>query len=125
MTNEQFNKYKSLKTEIEPLKEFLEWCGKKYRCYGIGPYPMRLIKKKFRIGGKGNYLLDNTRVEIPIELQDRIIDVRDKCSYRHRISHNKGYCPFAKCPFGQSSTYIKNPTTRQIIENAKKQGLIP
>ena len=32
MTDEQFEKYQTLKNEIEPLKEFLEWCGKKYRC---------------------------------------------------------------------------------------------
>ena len=75
MTNEQFEKYQSLKKEIEPIKDFLEWCGKRYRCYGIGRYPMRLIKKKFCIGRKGSLIMDNTRVEIPIELQDRIIDV--------------------------------------------------
>ena len=75
MTNEQFEKYQALKKEIEPIKEFLEWCGKKYRCYGIEHYPMRLIKKKFSIGRKGNLTMDNTRVEIPIELQDQIIDV--------------------------------------------------
>lgn len=78
MTDEQFNKYQALKKEIEPLKAFLEWCGKKYRCYGIGQYPMRLIKKKFSIGRKGNLIMDDTIVEISIELQDQIIDVIEK-----------------------------------------------
>ena len=75
MTDEQFEKYQTLKNEIEPIKEFLEWCGKRYRCYGVHPYPMRLIKKKFSIGAIGNSLLDSTIVKLPIELQDRIIDV--------------------------------------------------
>lgn len=78
MTNEQFEKYQSLKKEIEPIKDFLEWCGKKYRCCGIGQYSMRLIKKKFSIGRKGAGLIDSTIVDIPIELQDRIIDVIEK-----------------------------------------------
>ena len=78
MTNEQFNKYQSLKKEIEPIKSFLEWCGKRYKCCFIGQYPMRLIKKKFSIGQKGIGAIDSTIVEIPIELQDRIIDIIEK-----------------------------------------------
>ena len=78
MTNEQFNKYQALKKEIEPLICFLKWCGKKYKCYGTGQFPIRLIKKKFCIGRKGIGLLDSTVDEIPIELQDRIIDVIEK-----------------------------------------------
>lgn len=75
MTNEQFNKYQTLKEEIKPLIEFLEWCGKRYRHNFIGQYNMRLIKKKFRIGRKGVGAIEDTIVEIPFELQDRIIDV--------------------------------------------------
>ncbi|MGN1138294.1 MAG: hypothetical protein ACI4RM_02515 [Ruminococcus sp.] len=75
MTNEQFNKYQTLKKEIEPIKSFLNWCGKRYRRKGIGQYHMRLIKKKFCIGRKGIGAIESTIVEIPIELQDRIIDV--------------------------------------------------
>ena len=75
MTNEQFEKYQALKKEIEPIKAFLEWCGKRHRCYGTGKFPMRLIKKKFCIGRKGMGVIDSTVDEIPIELQDRIIDV--------------------------------------------------
>lgn len=75
MTDEQFNKYQSLKKEIEPLKNFLHWCGKRYRCKGISQYHMRLIKRKFNIGRKGIGLIESTIVDIPFDLQDRIIDV--------------------------------------------------
>ena len=75
MTGEQFTKYQSLKKEIEPLISFLKWCGKRYKYCGIGQYPMRLIKKKFSIGRKGIGAIDDTIVELPFELQDRIIDV--------------------------------------------------
>ncbi|MEE1011197.1 MAG: hypothetical protein U0L11_04070 [Acutalibacteraceae bacterium] len=75
MTGEQFTKYQSLKKEIEPLISFLKWCGKRYKNHIVDKFPIRLIKKEFRIGRKGVGAIEDTIVEIPFELQDRIVDV--------------------------------------------------
>ena len=75
MTDKQYEEYKKLKDDIQPLKTFLFWCGKKYHCATLNHYKMRLIKKKFHIGRVGCGAMQNTEVKIPTELQDRIIEV--------------------------------------------------
>lgn len=75
MTDKQFEKYKKLKEEIQPLKNFLYWCGNKYHCDIVGRYQTRILKKKFRIGRVGSGFMESTEVELPQELQSRIIEV--------------------------------------------------
>lgn len=75
MTEKQYKKYTELKKEIEPLKNFLFWCGKKYRCTSVGHYQTRILKKKFCVGRVGCGCIENTEVKLPDELQDRIIEV--------------------------------------------------
>lgn len=75
MTELQYQKYRLLKEEIEPIKNFLSWCGNKYRDKYVSFYGMRLIKKEFKIGRKGYGAIPNTEVTIPYELQERIVEV--------------------------------------------------
>jgi hypothetical protein len=75
MTELQYQKYRLLKEEIEPIKNFLFWCGSKYHGKSISHYGMRLIKKKFNIGRKGYGATPDTEVTIPSELQERIVEV--------------------------------------------------
>ena len=75
MTEIQFKKYKELTEEIEPLKNFLFWCGKKYRCSSVGSYQTRILKKKFCVGRVGCGAIESTEVKLPLELQSRIVDV--------------------------------------------------
>ena len=75
MTQQQYDKYTELKKEIEPLKDFLFWCGKQYRCTSVSHYKTRILKKKFCVGRVGVGAIENTEVKLPDELQDRIIEV--------------------------------------------------
>ena len=75
MTEKQFDKYKELQEKIEPLKDFLFWCGNKYHCGSVSKYGMRIIKKKFCIGRVGFGVIKSTEINLPSELQDRIIEV--------------------------------------------------
>ena len=52
MTEKQYRDYVKLKKEIEPLEDFLFWCGDKYHGALVGNYPIWLIKKRFYIGRK-------------------------------------------------------------------------
>ena len=78
MTEKQYEKYRELKQEIQPLKSFLFWCGKKYHCATFNHYKMRLIKNKFHIGRVGCVAIKDMEVKIPLELQDKIIDVIER-----------------------------------------------
>ena len=77
MTDEQYQKYAKIKEEIEPIKDFLFWCGHKYSSRGYGGYETKLIRKKsiFSIGRVAYGGMTSMDVKIPLELQDRIIDV--------------------------------------------------
>lgn len=77
MTETQFKKYQKIKKELEPIKEFLFWCGNKYRHKAVSKY-------RFKIGvhRKGFSLIridptstiTENRYEIPYELQQRIVE---------------------------------------------------
>ena len=75
MTEIQYKQYKELQGKIEPLKDFLHWCGNKYRYNGVGQYETRILKKKFCVGRIGYGAINSTEVELPLELQERIIAV--------------------------------------------------
>ncbi len=73
MTEKQYRDYVKLKKEIEPLEDFLFWCGDKYHGALVGNYPIRLIKKRFYIGRKGREAMEDDIFEIPETLKYQII----------------------------------------------------
>ena len=44
MTNEQYENYQRIKKEIEPVKRFLEWSGKKYKNESVSLYRFSIKK---------------------------------------------------------------------------------
>ena len=77
MTEQQYKDYERISKELKPIKDFLFWCGERYKCDSVGKYDCRLITKvkDFLIGRKGNRAIESTEVELSDELQDRIIEV--------------------------------------------------
>jgi hypothetical protein len=79
MTEKQFAKYKKIQEELEPIKEFLFWCGNRYHNNCVGKYHFKIgtYRKHFalkRIGLAGGVVADDT-FEMPYELQNRIVEV--------------------------------------------------
>ena len=62
MTEEQYKKYQALTQEIKPVKEFLSWCGDKYRERAIGQYSFRIkvFGKSFHLEQAGIGVLKQT-----------------------------------------------------------------
>ncbi len=77
MTEQQYRNYKIISEELKPIKDFLFWCGEKYKCNSVEKYNCRLITKakEFLIGRQGYGAMESTEVLLPKELQDRIIEV--------------------------------------------------
>ena len=77
MTEGQYEEYKNKKEELNPIKEFLYWCGIKYKGIHINQYKARLIGKRYviKIGRKGRGAIGETKVDLPKDLQDKIIGV--------------------------------------------------
>ncbi len=74
MTKEQYNKYEEIKKDLEPIKDFLFYCGNKYHEKGVRYILSKLIiKRQFRIGTRRN--MDNREFAVPRDLHNRIIDV--------------------------------------------------
>ena len=74
MTKEQYNKYKQIEAELEPIIDFLFYCGNKYHEKGVRYFLSRLIiKRQFRIGTRKN--MDNNEFDVPRDLHDKIIDI--------------------------------------------------
>lgn len=78
VTEEQYKKYQKIEKETAPIKDFLEWSGKKYKNKMTSLY--RFSIKTF--GAKfGLYMhrlfctIPENEFELPVELQDRIIEV--------------------------------------------------
>lgn len=79
MTEKQFVKYREIQEEIDPIKEFLFWCGNRYHGNGFGKYRFKLAtcRKRFvlrRVGLAGGVVAGDT-FKMPRELQERIIEV--------------------------------------------------
>ena len=82
MTTEQYEKYKEIREEIKPIKNFLEWCGTyPHKDLNVGKYRFSLRTLFSKNKGVALYremyaagVSDNT-FEIPKELQNRIIAV--------------------------------------------------
>lgn len=77
MTEKQYEEYSKIKAETTELKEFLFWCGKKYKHRAASYFRARLIGRKvfISIGRKGYGSIGDTEVTLPEELQKSIIDV--------------------------------------------------
>lgn len=77
MTKEQVEKYRKIEDEIRPLKEYMKFCGERFRKYtNCNPWKMRLrrLGKVIRLSGRG---LPEcyTDIAIPKELQIEIVAV--------------------------------------------------
>ena len=78
MTKEQFELYKKIENEIEDIKKFLFWCGKRHHVEYVPKFRFDFLAK-----GKELFLHMNSSLSkseentfnIPIELQERIIEV--------------------------------------------------
>lgn len=82
MTRDDYEKYKKLNEEIENIKNFLFYCGKRYRCklfftrYLFDLLPIKGFNKYFKLRNKCGDLSDGNDIyDIPRDLQERIIDV--------------------------------------------------
>lgn len=77
MTNEQYNKYTEIKKELADIKWFLSWCGDRYATNTIVPYKFKLITraKRFLLHRISYISINNEDIEIPVELQRRIVKV--------------------------------------------------
>ena len=82
MTNEQYEKYKEIEKEIKPVKDFLFWSGMRYKnktITGFYKFSIKRIKMNFSLYIHRYFcsIPENT-YELPIELQNRIIEVIEK-----------------------------------------------
>ena len=81
MTEEQYKKYTKINEEVQTLKNFLSWCGNKYKNKFTGKYPFKIDAKtkKFDLRSMLQFcsIPDNT-YEISVELQSRIIETIEK-----------------------------------------------
>ena len=81
MKKEQYEQYTKINKEVEHLKNFLIWCGKRYKNKFVGKYPFKIATKtkKFDLLRMLYFAstTDNT-YEIPDELQNRIIETIER-----------------------------------------------
>ena len=78
MTNEQYEKYKSLSEELVPVKQFLNFCGDKYHngCYGWYKFKILTKLKEFFMFAETNWgSMEERSYRMPKELQQRIVKV--------------------------------------------------
>lgn len=79
MTEKQYKRYQEIEAEIKDTKNFLGWCGNKYKsCTYSGKYPfiLRILHKGFALIAKKPWnSIDEATYYIPQELQERIIEV--------------------------------------------------
>lgn len=73
MTDKQYKKYKEIEEEIKPIKTF--WKGFYISFSSCQILTLVKPKTKFRLKRRQANLLDNYEIELPNELQDRILKV--------------------------------------------------
>ena len=81
MTNKQYEKYKEIENEIRPLKNFLSWSGKRYKnkMTGLYRFSIKRIRMNFVLYMRMHFCSESENTyEIPIDLQNRIIEVIEK-----------------------------------------------
>lgn len=71
MTDKQYKRYKEIEEEIRPLKTFLKGF---YTRFNSCP-TLIFIKPKLKFKRKPAYIPDVCEIEIPSELQNRILEV--------------------------------------------------
>lgn len=74
MTEEQYKQYDQKVKQLAPIKDFLKWCGNKYRGKGLSKYffSLKAIRRNFSLERKCEIAKENTYT-IPYELQQRIV----------------------------------------------------
>lgn len=81
MTKDQFEKYQKIEQEINPIRYFLSWCGKRYKdpTVGLKPFSIKTFFKRFCLYRHfpGVREADNL-FEIPYDLQCRIVKVMEE-----------------------------------------------
>ena len=81
MTKDQYEKYQKLSEEMEPVKDFLFWCGEKYngRVVAKHPFSIKMIRKRFSLFVNRYWCneKDNT-FDIPLDLQNKIIEIMEQ-----------------------------------------------
>lgn len=83
MTKEQYEKYKKLNEEVENIKNFLFYCGKRYRHstyvkrFLFNILRVKIFEKRFKLNMPNAPLWwdEDISLDIPEDLQERIIDV--------------------------------------------------
>ena len=78
MTKEQFELYKKIENEIEDIKKFLFWCGKRHHGKYVSKFRFNFLTKGKELFIHRNSSLSTSEentFNIPIELQERIIEV--------------------------------------------------
>ncbi len=74
MTEQQYQEYQRKKRELDPIKDFLFWCGKRRRkC--LGEYDVKIIVNKLIFGMIGHGAISSKNFVMPNELRDRVIEV--------------------------------------------------
>ena len=74
MTEQQYFEYQKKKKELQPIKDFLFWCGDKYR-QSMGCYDSKIIVDKLLFGRIGFGAIASCSFPMPRELRDRVIKV--------------------------------------------------
>lgn len=78
MTKEQFELYRKIENEIEDIRKFLFWCGKRYHGEYVSKFRFNFLTKGKELFIHRNSSLSKSEentFNIPIELQERIIEV--------------------------------------------------
>ena len=74
MTEQQYYEYQKKKKELDEIKDFLFWCGKRHRkC--LGEYDSKIIVDKLLFGRVGFGAIGSQNFVMPRELRDRVIAV--------------------------------------------------
>ena len=71
-----YKKYDKILEELRPVKWFLNWCGDRYKDKSVSKYRFRIITKaKQFFLYKDIYFARDKEIEIPKDLQKRIVEV--------------------------------------------------
>lgn len=78
MTEEQYKKYENLRSELQPVKTFLSWCGDRCKNQVTSKFQFKIITKAknfflYRKWHAGT--VEGNTFEIPEDLQKRIVTV--------------------------------------------------
>lgn len=78
MTKEQYEEYEILNNKLKGVRSFCEWCGNRYKDVYCSKFRFNILTKgkQLFLNRKWNTFQPQENIyEIPIELQERIIEV--------------------------------------------------